>query len=570
MPECREYNLVSEPWIRVLDESGAARTMSLLRLFEEAGDIRVIAGEVPTQDVAILRLCLAILHRALEPYAPSLVDDIPDVVEGFDACWDTGALPAIRDYLRAHEERFDIFHPQAPFFQTVGLRTAKGEVSELAKIIADMPAGRPYLTMRSACAASQISAAEAARWLVHAQAYDPSGIKTGVVGHPRAKSGKAYPEGPAWTGQLGLVHLVGDSVKRTLLLNLWAALLSDDERGLDLPPWERPPQTVEYSEDLNERPAGPVDLYTWQPRRILLQGSSEGVTGVLVTYGDRFILQDRQDVVKREPMSLWRYSEPQSAKYKRPIQMTKKHRPGVALWRGLGSVLPSSAAVSDKPQAAPCLLVNHAAELRSSSLLRGGIVRYRAVGMDYGSNESVIDEIVEDSLDLPSLVLDPAQSGLRRIALDAVTTATAGVVALARLARGLARASGASGDATAGPGDRAFESGFAALDEPYRRWLRDSLVAAVDEPLAAERHWHVIARRILSDLGQSMVATVPDKAWVGYDANGKRDDVGAVYQRFRRDLGRAFPRARVPVLADQGAPNVTEEGTFASSEGSGQ
>src|SRR5690606_31001535 len=112
-------------------------------------------------------------------------------------------------------------------FQVAGMHTAKGEVKHPANIVLgtvapDQTNARPYLALRAASTTRTLLPAEAARWLVHTQAFDPSGIKTGVVGHPRANKGKVYPEPVAWTGQLGALHLVGESLLHTLLLNLWA------------------------------------------------------------------------------------------------------------------------------------------------------------------------------------------------------------------------------------------------------------------------------------------------------------------------------------------------------------
>lgn len=552
MADSRGFDLVTCPWISVLREDGSADDVSLADLFGQAGQLRAISGDLPTQDVAILRLSLAILQRALDEFAPASVSDVAAQVDWLRAHWDDEVVPEVTSYLDRFRDRFDLFHPTRPFFQIAGMHTAKGEVTDLARIIADMPVGSPYLTMRSNAVANSLTAAEAARWLVHAQAYDPAGIKTGVVGHPRARAGKVYPEGVAWTGQLGLVHLLGDTLRDTLLANLWAVLLDDDARGRDLPPWEREVQGLEMAPDLARRPAGPVDLYTWQPRRALLFGGPDAVTGVLLTYGDQFIVQERQGVIATEPMSLWRHSKPQTAKYKRPIQMPKVFQPGVALWRGVGSVLPSDAQRSDE-DAAKTQLVEHAARIRNTTVLPNGLVRYRAVGVVYGSNNSVFDEVIEDALDLPSLVLDPAEDELRRVAVEAVESAWKAVLALKGLARSLTRAAGGSDDA--GHGDRAQEAGYDALDVPYRTWLRTTLADVAQDPMSAEAAWHQMAHRLLDGLARDLVADVPEKAWVGFTANGRREDVGLAYERFRRNLRAALPRAS---LGSPGPPDGEE------------
>lgn len=543
MAESPEFDLVSQPWIAVVDADGRSTEVSLAGLFDRAASLRVFSGDLPTQDVAILRLCLAILQRALDRFAPETPEDLPDQVDWLREHWDGVAVPAVLDYLGRYRDRFDLFHETQPFFQVAGIHTAKGAVWGLKKIIADIPDGAQYLASRSIANTQVISAPEAARWIVHLQAYDPAGIKAGVIGHPRLNQGKVYaPKGMAigWVGQLGLVHLVTGNLRDTLLANLWATLLDGDDRARDLPPWERPVQDLDPSPDLSSRPAGPVDLYTWQPRRVRLFGDSDAVTGVLVTYGDRFIAQERQGVLRQEPMTRWRYSNPQSAEYKMAIQMPSPQQPGVALWRGLAVVLPADVQRSED-QDAPTELANHAARIRRCAVFSDGVIRFRAVSVEYGTNNSVFDAIVEDGLDLPSLILAPDERELRDIALNGVEAASEAVRALAAFARSLAEAAG--GSEVVGPGDRAREAGFDALDLPYRNWLRNELVDNGDEPLVAEARWQETAWRVLDDIAQDLVTSVPDKAWLGFGATGRRVDVGLAYERFKSRLNAALPRA---------------------------
>ena len=173
-------------------------------------------------------------------------------------------------YLDQHRERFDLLHPVTPFFQVAGLRTAKDEIASLNRIVADVPNGEAFFTMR-ACGADRLQFGEAARWVVHAQAFDPSGIKSGAVGDPRVKGGKGYPLGVAWAGNLGGVLAEGTTLRETLLLNLIAAdtttLRAQED---DRPAWRREPCGPAEAKDLVFRPSGLRDLYTWQSRRLRL------------------------------------------------------------------------------------------------------------------------------------------------------------------------------------------------------------------------------------------------------------------------------------------------------------
>ena len=177
-----------------------------------------------------------------------------DITE-WELLWNAEKLPVaqIAPYLNRYRERFDLFHPETPFLQVAGLRTAKCETAELSKLISDVPNGAPMFTTRIGGDLS-VPYAEAARWLVHCQAFDPSGIKAGAVGDDRVKGGKGYPIGVAWSGLLGGVLLEGRTLKETLLLNLIAADFDVCGRdpAVDLPVWERPPVTA-----AEEAPATP-------------------------------------------------------------------------------------------------------------------------------------------------------------------------------------------------------------------------------------------------------------------------------------------------------------------------
>ncbi|MBB1260900.1 type I-E CRISPR-associated protein Cse1/CasA, partial [Streptomyces alkaliterrae] len=185
------FDLTAQPWLPVLYTSGDEGVVSLAGVLAEAHGIRRLVGDVPTQEFALTRLLLAILYDAL--------DDRLETIADWAELWRQDTLPVaeVAAYLRRHREGFDLLHPTRPFFQVADLRTAKDEVFALDRIVADVPNGDRFFTMRSG-GVDSLSFAEAARWLVHSHAYDPSGIKSGAVGDPRVKGGKGYPLGVGW------------------------------------------------------------------------------------------------------------------------------------------------------------------------------------------------------------------------------------------------------------------------------------------------------------------------------------------------------------------------------------
>ncbi|KGM13639.1 type I-E CRISPR-associated protein Cse1/CasA [Cellulomonas bogoriensis] len=525
------FSLIDEPWVLVRTREGSTDEVSLRELFARAPALAEVVGDLPTQAFAILRLALAVVHRAV---------DGPRDEYHWQELWDSGSPPMdlVDAYLDRFRDRFDLFHPRTPFFQVADLQTAKGGFSGLEKLIADVPAGSQLFTSRAGQGLERLSPAEAARWLVHLQAFDISGIKSGALGDPRVKGGKGYPIGVGWTGNIGGLAVQGDDLWRTVLLNLVAhdqPVLADFSPS-DAPAWERPPDTAAEDPDLASRPAGPTDLYTWQSRRVLLQGGTDGVTGVLVANGDKLTPQNRW---RAEPMTAWRRSAPQEKKLGLPlVYMPQELDPSRALWRGLSSLLPAVAPRGKADGGEPHVTAGVVA-WAAQVLERRSRVTVHATGMQYGTQNAMVDEIVDDRLRLSVAVLAVHDPALPQAALDAINAAEEGVKAVQRLAADLARAAGAGDDLAKAARARVAEQAYAGLDAPFRSWL-GSLDDGTD-PESARVGWHVTARRHLHRLGDDLVHAAGPAAWVGREVMGGRVSTPQADGRFRRALMEALP-----------------------------
>ncbi|WP_328853226.1 type I-E CRISPR-associated protein Cse1/CasA [Micromonospora globbae] len=537
-PHHTGFSLVDEAWIPVLDTAGQRREVSLLGLFQQAGELRMIACELPTQTFAILRLALAILHRTTGG---------PPGEAAWRALWQNRQLPMgeICDYLGEFRDRFDLLHPEHPFYQVADLRAGKGPFG-LERLIADVPNGQPYLTTRAGRGMEMIAPAEAARWLVHCQAYDPSGIKTGAAGDPRVSGGKVYPLGVASVGALGGVHLEGDTLLETLLINLvpfapgWQVA---DER--DLPVWEREAHTAIEEAYATRGPFGLLSLYTWQSRRIRLFGDRTGITGAMICYGDQLDWQDRHLL---EPMSVWARSATQEKKQKRtPIYTPRPHDHTRALWRGLQSLLPSAppAGGSEPPQRLSPVVVQWLAHLAvTGQVEQNRRVRPRATSITYGSQSAVIDEVFSDALTMNVMLLDE-QSPLRTTAVDAVADAERAVKQIRMLAANLAIAAG-SRDSGTGEADRAAERAYALLDRAFRSWLAQ--LGPGSDPVGERASWQRLVRQAIVWLGGELVASAGPTAWVGRPGVTRTGETvhyssSQAEAWFRRGLAAALPMA---------------------------
>lgn len=529
--DCR-FDLASEPWIPCQRLGGEVVEKGILDACRSAHELSGVRGDVPTQTFALMRLLIAVLHGAFEG---------PLDLETWESLWRNPELPgdSIADYLARHQDRFDLLHPSTPFFQVAGLCTAKGEMSELSKLVADVPNGVPFFSTRLGGDLS-LSFAEAARWVVHCQAFDPSGIKSGAVGDDRVKGGKGYPIGVAWSGLLGGVLLEGRTLKETLLLNLIAADFAAQPRdpSADRPAWERDALGPAESRAA-DGPAGPVDLYTWQSRRILLGTTGDRVSSVLIANGDKLT---PQNMFRLEPHTAWRRSEAQEKKpgVTGTVYMPREHNPDRAIWRGLASLLPaaSSRQRSVGAQALSPGVLEWLGHLSTEEVIPKDLpVRVRAVGMIYGSNSSVVDDIVDDTLSLRAILAEQGADRLVGVVQSAVRDAEAAARAVGGLAGDLVAAAGGDG---IGARSRVLESVFALLDPRFRDWL--STLGAESDELNALDGWQDTVYADVRPVAADLLVNVPPAAWEGRVVRNQVLTAAHAEARFWAALREALPR----------------------------
>ncbi|MDR2929776.1 MAG: type I-E CRISPR-associated protein Cse1/CasA [Propionibacteriaceae bacterium] len=554
MSETRSFNLVDEDWIEVKWLDGHASIESLTTTLSHAGQIREIIGDLPTQSFAILRLLLAVLQRAILT-APSF-DRREKPVHFWGRLWQENDLPMkdISDYLERWRDRFFLLGGDAPFMQVPDLHTARDEVSTVGKIIAEVPDGHPFFTTRSGAETTALSAPEAARWLVHAHAYDSSGIKSGVVGDPEVKSGKSYPIGTGWSGGIGGIQVEGDCLRSTLLLNLRLAQAENDGRWVsdtDLPAWERP---VCGPGDSKRQPTGQVDLYTWQSRRIRLICDGEFVTGVVLTNGDK--LKPR-NLFALEPMSGWRRSLNQEKllKEKSPVYLPARLNAARAMWRGLDALLPTDAPTKMNGQDYLCPgIVDWISALTSdesgTALPDDLIVTLRGVGVVYGPQESTFADVVNDRLIIHASLLSAPGVPLVELAKSCVSDAADAVRQIGYLAQNLHLAAGGDSQTTDGPRDRATEVAYYTLDIAFRRWLsalqptEGGVDSQQDHIHAAREQWRSTARLILRQLGDDLLVQSGPQAFTGHATKDPKTPwmtSGTAARIFSGALRRALP-----------------------------
>lgn len=254
------FNLVSEPWIPVQTFSGEFKRVSLKTLFSNATNYLNIETESPLVEIALYRFLLAILHRALE--GPKSIEDC---VEWYLANW---PLKKINQYLDRWFDRFDLFHPETPFFQIADLPENENEIVSWTKLAAERSSGNNPLLFDHSIDDNPvcISVSEAACYLLGCQTFSLGGGKSNFC-LPNVS------DSPFVNGAFTIA--LDENLHKTLLLNL--SLYTQSMYEEDKPIWEKEKYTLKSIRTNPKKTLkGICEGFTWLSRSIKLLPIIEG------------------------------------------------------------------------------------------------------------------------------------------------------------------------------------------------------------------------------------------------------------------------------------------------------
>lgn len=469
--EQMEFNLLDEPWIRVMTEDCIVVERSLMQVLLNSHQYQRLAGELPTQDVALLRLLLAILQTVFYRVDPEGEDDpIEDraaAIRRWQALWNAGRFPVqpIRTYLETWKDRFWLFHQEHPFYQVPAAALGtKFKASKLNGELSESAHKMRLFPLRDGEEKETLSYAEAARWLVTLIGFDDS-----------ASTKKETGTGTGWLGDRVNVYAIGENLFETLMLNL--VFLKDGRYvwAENIPAWEQPTMTTAKKREI-PLPDNQAELLTLQSRRLILSREENRVTGFSSTGGDFFGKEGRVNAFS-EQMTLWRAGK--TPKNAVPQFVPASVDPWRQMWRDFEVIL------GRREDTHIPGVVAWLTELRRKNVIPRKYVHIASVGVTYDSKKGSIADIISDHLDFQMSLLDAA--GELWIVLVGGEIHLIDKVArtLGALAEGLYLAQGGQLD---GAGKKARQSQrdegmrllYAAVDLPFREWLAH--IGAQDAP----------------------------------------------------------------------------------------
>ena len=504
MPE-KEFCLLHEPWILVMRKDGKEEEVSLLDVFQHAPEYQRLAGELPTQDVAVLRLLLAVLHAVFARYDVNgqfaQITSPEDALRRWKSLWDRGSFPMqiMEDYLLHYEERFYLFHPERPFYQVAGLNKAikytaakmNGELSESNNKVR-------LFSQRTGDGKNTLTYAEAARWLLYVNGFDD------VSGSSKGRGENKQPKYKVgWLGRLGLIVAEGKDLFETLLLNL--VFLEDGEEklwGKEKPIWELGTVRSDASCVITI-PDNPSELLTLQSRRLLLKRKGDLVTGYLLRGGDFF----SEEKAFAEQMTVWRNAAKKEGDP--PEYYPKRHDPTRQLWRDFSTLI-SQGEGKHRPG-----VISWTAILKRKGLIPDTHCKFMTAAVKYNSTGMMnmsVEDVFSDSLSFNAdLLMSLGEDWTMRI-IDEIEVADKLVGQVGWLASNLARATGDTDGKN--QQNSAREQAYFRLDIPFRQWLEgiDPKKDSMDKSCSG---WWEEEKRIIRVLGKELVGQCGPQAYVG-------------------------------------------------------
>lgn len=537
-----EFNLLDEKWILVRKSDCTVDELSLTDALLKSHEYVELAGELPTQNVSILRLMLAVLHTVFSRYSPqgepSPLYDSDDAADRWKELWNAGRLPEkpIGEYLASVHDRFWLFHPERPFYQTEAAKI--GTEYTASKLNGAVSESGNKIRLFCGCTGvqkSELSYSEAARWLLYVNNYDDTSSKP---------KGKNLPSpGAGWLGKLGLITIRGNNLFETLVYNL---ILLNHKRnfsevwGPECPAWEPDvPNTAERAEI--PMPDNLSELYTLQSRRLWLnRDDNEKVIGYNLLGGDFF---EKVDAFI-EAMTVWskvKGNERAGEKFQ-----PRRHDSSVQMWREFSYAF-ETAAGSHIPGVV--LWTKYIKQMLPKSRK---LISFSIASVQYGDKDFFVNDVFSDSLTFHTDLITEIGEHWRAKITEEIKKCDESAAALRFLAKDIELAAGSSEDTVLKRAvvERAREQYYYEIDLPFRNWLERidpnwEIVSEQEEQ--ALREWHETAKRIALRIGQELVESAGTAAIVGRAVKDKNDkeryySAPDAYRYFKVKLNEIYPK----------------------------
>ena len=542
------YNLLDEKWIQVASKDTVEK-VSIKELFAGAAKYKELAGDMKTQDFAVMRVMLAILHTVFsrfdsngEPYEFFEVDEESflqigeleenDLEDYEDALyqtwidiWNAKEFPkVVYEYLEKWRERFFLYDDKYPFFQVTKEVIEKdaaggGEFygKNINRLVSESNNKQAYFSPKDESYKEYIADDELARWLITLQGY------IGTSDKKKVGTAKTYSKG--WLYDLGGVYLQGNNVFETLMLNF---VIAHNENNnllkMQKPCWEAETMEKNIESYFHNRIDNIASLYTAWCREIFIDPNR--------TNEDKFVCfiaklpEIEHSDAFLEPMTVWKYND--TGEYKDKYR-PRKHDVNKSMWRNFG-LLTGVGEGTRKPGVIEWL--NKLGDISESEELgfnKENITLCAVCMLDDGNATSwaPIDE-VEDTLNLKERVLVDTGDNGWIIRINKTITDTKAIIdrALKKFIFELLEIRNMEKSDVS----KYVEQFYFRIDLSFRNWIES--IDIDNDKDAKEIEWRNILKKAMKEYVDELVSNAGLRDYKGIETSTGVKNIATIYNSF--------------------------------------
>ena len=542
------YNLLDEKWIQVASKDTVEK-VSIKELFAGAAKYKELAGDMKTQDFAVMRVMLAILHTVFsrfdsngDPYEFFEVDkesflqtgeleenDLEDyedaLYQTWIDIWNAKEFPkVVYEYLEKCRERFFLYDDKYPFFQVTKEVIEKdaaggGEFygKNINRLVSESNNKQAYFSPKDESYKEYIADDELARWLITLQGY------IGTSDKKKVGTAKTYSKG--WLYDLGGVYLQGNNVFETLMLN-FVIVYNENNNLLKMqkPCWEAETMEKNIESYFHNRIDNIASLYTAWCREIFIDPNR--------TKEDKFVCfiaklpEIEHSDAFLEPMTVWKYND--TGEYKDKYR-PRKHDVNKSMWRNFG-LLTGVGESTRKPGVIEWL--NKLGDISESEELgfnKENITLCAVCMLDDGNATSwaPIDE-VEDTLNLKERVLVDTGDNGWIIRINKTITDTKAIIdrALKKFIFELLEIRNMEKSDVS----KYVEQFYFRIDLSFRNWIES--IDIDNDKDAKEIEWRNILKKAMKEYVDELVSNAGLRDYKGIETSTGVKNIATIYNSF--------------------------------------
>lgn len=560
------FNLLYEPWINVVvDNRGTTMEVSLLDIFKNTDKYLDLAGDTNTQDFAVLRVLVAVLHAVLSRFDADgnvydclevdenfkQIDEVDeldvndyknDLAETWETIWNRGVFPeVICVYLKKWEERFFLFDKKFPFFQ-VKKEDIKADVlnkssgseftgKTINRLISESGNKKALFSPKNNETNNLnkdiLTEQQIARWLITLQGYVGLSDKV-IFGNEKYKASKG------WLFDIGGIYLKGSNLFETLMLNCFL----DCEYGDNLLNIQRPSWEMSSSERIDfylkdNNISNLAELYTTWSRAVFIEPDfdmdkpfvCEIVKLPEALHRDNFL----------EPMSLWHFNENGENK---GAFTPKKHIPNQQIWRLFGLITLKEFADNGSKYRCPGI-IDHLKNIKKKLSSRvahydgviQGIVAISMIDDGNATSWLPIDESF-DFLTLKDFILtDVGDEGwTNRINLIIQKTKKIVEKRYKNFLRDINDVRGIKDKQADSFILKNIESSYFEIDKEFRKWLIS--IDEGDDKDKKEKEWNLVLKGIMIKAAKNIYKNGGKRDFTGIEIDNCMKNIATAYNKF--------------------------------------